>query len=118
MKERAITFLMLVPLLATVMRIAGGPAANISYLLIAGFALLGRKQAIQALALSWLFSMLNPALAPDVSAASIGRYLVIFAAAISVSWRDVVSGAGFAIKRLSLTNAVSRCVDAGSLITV
>lgn len=69
------------------MRVANGQTANISYLIIAGYALLGRTQAIQALALSWLFSMLNPALVPDVSAASIGRYLVIAAAFISVFWR-------------------------------
>lgn len=92
----------LVPAAALLMRIASTPTANLSYFLIAVFALLGRAHAIQALALSWLFTMLNPALAPDASAASIGRYLVIFAAAISVAWRGAGSGAGFSIKRLSL----------------
>lgn len=89
-------------LFALAMRLASTGTAGFSYLILAGFALLGRTQAIQALALSWLFTMLNPALAPDASAASIGRYLVIFAAAISVAWRGVGNGAGFAVKRISL----------------
>lgn len=99
--------------LSIAMRVASAPTANASYLLIAGFALLGRTQAIQALALSWLFTMLNPALAPDASAASIGRYLVIFAAAISVAWRGVGNGVGFFIKRLSF---LTLCVGLFMLI--
>lgn len=94
-------FLLAFPLLGILFRIAGGPTANLSYVLIACFALFGRTQAIQALSLSWLFSMLNSALAPDPSAAAIGRYLVIVAAAISVTWRVVVSGGGASINRLS-----------------
>lgn len=84
------------------MRLASAPTANLSFFLIAIYGLLGRSQAIQALALSWLFTMLNPALAPDASLASIGRYLVIFAAAISIAWRSVSRSSGFSIKRLSL----------------
>lgn len=84
------------------MRLASGQTANVSFLIIAIYALSGRTQAIQALALSWLFSMLNSALAPEVSAASIGRYLVICTAAISVAWRGVGSGGRFSIKRLNL----------------
>ena len=87
--------------LSIALRVASAPTANASYLLIAGFSMLGRTQAIQALALSWLFTMLNPALAPDASAASIGRYLVIVAAAISVAWRGSGTGERFSIKRLS-----------------
>lgn len=101
MKVPSISFLSLLPLLAIGMRVGSGPTANLSYLVIAGYALLGRAQAIQALALSWLFSMINPALAPDASAASIGRYLVIVAATISVAWRSTSSGTGYSIKRLS-----------------
>lgn len=85
-----------------ILRFSGESFVNISFLMLAVYALIGRRYAIQALALSWFFSMLNPALAPDASAASIGRYLVIFAAAISVGWRGVGSGAGFPIKKLSL----------------
>jgi hypothetical protein len=68
--------------LTVILRLVSASTANASYLLIAGFALLGRKQAIQARALSWLFCMPNPALASEVSVATSGHYLVIFAAAI------------------------------------
>jgi hypothetical protein len=53
----------LIPILAMAMRIASTPTANLSYLVIVGYALLGRAQAIQALALSWLFTMLSPGIA-------------------------------------------------------
>ena len=98
--SRSIFFLL--PALALFLRIASIPTANLSYLLIAAYALLGRAQTIQALALSWLFTMINPALASEASAAAIGRYVVIFAATISVAWRGKSSGSAFPIKRLSL----------------
>jgi hypothetical protein len=76
--------MLIVPLAALALRLASGPTANVSYLLIAAYALQGRAQAIQALFLSWLFSMLNPALAPAASFASIGRYGILLAAALSI----------------------------------
>ena len=85
-------------LVAIALRVASAPTANFSYLLIAAYALLGRAQAIQALALSWLFTMLNPVLAPEASAASILRYVVIFAALLSVVLRSrgaIVNKMGF-----------------------
>jgi hypothetical protein len=69
---------------ATVLRFASGPTANLSYLLIAAYALLGRAHAIRALALSWLFTMLSSGLAPAASAGAVGRYAVLFSAAASV----------------------------------
>ena len=97
-------FLMaLVPLMAILMRLASGATANISFLLIAIYALFGRTHAIQALALSWLFTMINPALAPEASEASIGRYLVIIAAAISVFGRSIERGSeGVEVQQLTL----------------
>lgn len=89
-------------ILAVIFRVASEPTANFSYLLLAGYAIFGRQQVIQALALSWLFTMLNPAIAPDASSASIGRYLVIFSSAISVFWHGMDSGSGLSIKRFSL----------------
>ncbi len=65
------------------MRFASGPAANLSYVLIAAYALLGPTHAIRALALSWLFALLNPGIVPEASVASIGRYAILFAAAFS-----------------------------------
>ena len=80
---------------ALLLRVTSELTANLSYLLVAVYALRGRTQTIQAFALSWLFSMLNPAFAPDASFASIGRYLVIVAGAISVASRGEGSAAGF-----------------------
>jgi len=75
---------LLIPLLAVGMRLASEPTANLSYLLITGYALKGRAQALQALALSWLFSMLSSAIAPHASMASIARYGPLIAAASSI----------------------------------
>jgi hypothetical protein len=78
----------LIPLAAMLLRLASGPTAGLSYLVIAAYAMLGRSQAIQALALSWLFTMLSPGIAPAPTAASVGRYAVIAAAALSVLLRS------------------------------
>lgn len=66
--------------LALALRIASTPTANISYLLIAAYALLGRAHAIRALAMSWLFTMLSPGIAPEAGLESVGRYAILFAA--------------------------------------
>lgn len=73
-----------VPLVAVIgLRLASAPTANLSYLLIAIYALLGRGHAVRALALSWLFTMISPGLAPEASGGPAARYLVLFAAAAS-----------------------------------
>jgi len=73
--------------IVVVARFLPGPVAGASYFLLAAYALTGRTQAIQALALSWLFSMLNPGLAPEPLFAAVGRYAVLGAAALSVLLR-------------------------------
>lgn len=73
--------------LALVMRLAGSAIGGFSYFVLAGYALRGRKQAMQALALSWLFSMLSDGIAPFASASSFGRYAVVLCAAISIFMR-------------------------------
>jgi O-Antigen ligase. len=82
------------------MRLVSVPTANLSFLLLSAYALMGRAQAIQAFALSWFFTMINPALAPEAELVSIGRYLVIAAAAISVILRRNGSGFGTTDRRL------------------
>lgn len=77
----------LVVLVLLGLRLASGPTAAAAFFLLAAYALTGRAQAIQALALSWLFSMLSPALAPEVPLAALGRYAVIAGAALSVLLR-------------------------------
>ncbi len=73
-------------------RTISAPTANISYLMLVIYALLGRAHAIRALGFSWVFTMLSPGIGPeDVSLASVGRYLILVAAAISVFFRNNVS---------------------------
>ncbi|WP_440997945.1 hypothetical protein [Arhodomonas sp. SL1] len=74
--------------LAIAMRIASGPTANLSYVALAAYALTGRAQAIKALALSWLFTMLSPGIGAEASFATVGRFLVIGGAAAAVLLRS------------------------------
>lgn len=74
--------------LALGLRLASGPTANLSYLLLAVYASLGSANVIRALALSWLFTMINPGIAPDASAASVGRYVVLISAAGGIFIRE------------------------------
>ena len=69
------------------LRTASTSTANLSYWLLAGFALFGRAQAIQALALSWLFTMLSPGIGAEATGGAVGRYVVLTAAAMSVFFR-------------------------------
>lgn len=89
-------------LFAIAMRLASTPTANASYLLLAGYALLGRAQVIQALALSWLFAMLSPGVAAEATLASVGRYAVLAAAAASVLLRSgLLQGRSAQINRMA-----------------
>ena len=88
---------LVIPLAAIAMRFASPDSANFSYLVLAGYALLGRAQAIQALALSWLFTMVNPGLAPEATAASVLRYAVIAGAAVSLLLRNALGKEGFSV---------------------
>ncbi|MFV0277088.1 MAG: O-antigen ligase family protein [Parahaliea sp.] len=74
--------------LVVVMRLASTPTANLSYMVLAAYALLGRAQAIQALFMSWLFTMLNPGIGAQATQATVGRYLVIFGAVTAVVLRS------------------------------
>lgn len=94
MKIKSLSIRIYVILLALAMRVASTPTANLSYLILAGYALIGRTQAIQALALSWLFTMLNPGLAAEATASSIGRYAVLLGAAASVFVRSKIFRSG------------------------
>ena len=75
-------------LVALLTRLVSAPNANASFLLIAAYAMLGRAQAIHALAFSWLFSMLSPGIAAEATAGLVGRYIVLAAAAVSVFLRS------------------------------
>lgn len=98
-RQQLLTWILLI---ALVMRVASDDTANLSYLVIGAYALLGRSQVIQALVLSCLFTMINPGISPDVSATSIGRYLVIGCAVLSVFMRSKVLREGRIVGVLSL----------------
>ena len=102
LKSRFLEFLFIIGLLT--LRFISTPTADISYLLVAAYAFMGRTQAIQALALSWFFTMVNPGIAAESSMASLGRYLVLFSAALSIALRSGVFGrGGFRIKNVTLS---------------
>jgi hypothetical protein len=72
------------------MRMASPETASLSFLFLAAYALFGRAQAIRALGLAWLFTMLNPGLAPEATMTSAARYAVLLGAAISVFLRSLL----------------------------
>jgi len=76
----------LLPLIATVIRLTPDIAA-LSYYIIAGYALFGKQQAIQALVLSWFFTMINLTIAPRVELITLLRYLVIACSFFSIFFR-------------------------------
>lgn len=87
MKIRKSLVINCVLLFALALRLLSETTANLSFLVLALLALYGRREAILALALSWLFTMLSPGLAPAATLGAVGRYAVIFAAAASVCLR-------------------------------
>lgn len=79
----------IVSILAISMKVASDSSALASYVLIACFAFTGIQAAIQALFLSWLLTMLNTGISPEIAGASVGKYLVILGAAASVLLRNL-----------------------------
>lgn len=84
------------------LRVASAPTANLSFLILAAYATLGRSQAIKALALCWLFTMVSPGLAPGASLGSIGRYAVFLGAFISVFLRSRIGSGSFTCSSIVL----------------
>ncbi len=74
-------------LAAAALALGAAGAGLAAWAALAVYALLGPVQAIRALALSWLFASLNPALVNTAAAAAAGRYLVLGAAAVSTGLR-------------------------------
>jgi len=95
------------------MRLVSPDTANFSYLVLAGYALFGRVQALQALALSWLFTMLSEGIAPMPSTASLGRYAVMAGAAVSLLLRS-----GMGQKRGYLSRPILATVALGIFLII
>jgi hypothetical protein len=69
------------------LRFGSSYTSDLSYVFLAIFAFTGRIQIIQALLLSWFFSMSNSDLIADSDYKTIGRYLITIASTISVLLR-------------------------------
>ena len=82
---------------AIVLRLASESTADASYLVLAAYAFFGRASLIRALALSWFFTMISSGIAPDANMAVVGRYVVLFAAAVSA-----MIYSGFGIRHLKV----------------
>ncbi len=74
----------LLPLLFIVMRAVRGPTATIAYITLPLYALYGRRHAIVALALVWIFNTLSHGFGAPPGWAAAFRHLTIFAAGFSV----------------------------------
>ena len=70
------------PLIAILLRL-NSYTADLSYLALAAYAFLGKQQVIQALVLSWFFTLINSN-APTAEYSSLFRYVVIFSAFTSI----------------------------------
>lgn len=80
-------------ILPLILRLASTPTANLSFFLLAAYATTGRAQAIQALGMSWLLTMISPGIAPPAPLGSVGRYAVFMGAFIAVFVRSgILSG--------------------------
>jgi hypothetical protein len=77
---------LLIPLFATILRVIP-LTADLSYLIIAAYALLGKRQIIESLFLSWLFSLLNSEIAPYAGSGSVLRYVILLACFFSIILR-------------------------------
>ena len=74
----------LVPLLATILRVASSPTSALAYVVLIGWALTGRRQAILSLFFCWLFNMISHTLCGSPLYAAQLRFVIFFAAAFSV----------------------------------
>ena len=66
------------------LRMSGGALAQLSYATVALYALGGWAHVVRSLWLSWLLMMLNTGLVPESSASSLGRYVVLAGAVVSI----------------------------------
>lgn len=104
MRMRPFTLLgALIVVSVVLLRLASTPTANLSFFLLAAYATTGRAQAIQALAMSWLLTMISPGIAPDAPLGSVGRYAVFMGAFLAVFIRNGLLSGPLKISKLVLS---------------
>lgn len=74
-------------LIAIIARLASSITADISFLILALYALRGNQEVIKALIFLWLFNLFNQGIAPIPEYGHVGRYAVIFSSFISIILR-------------------------------
>lgn len=89
--------------LPLLLRLASTPTANLSFFLLAAYATTGRAQAIQALGMSWLLTMISPGIAPPAPLGSVGRYAVFMGAFIAVFVRSGILSGQLKASKIVLT---------------
>lgn len=109
---------LLVLVLVLALRLAGTKSADFSYYVVAAYALAGRQQTIQALAMSWLLNMLSPGIAPEHAGAAVGRYAVIAGGALSVMLRSRSFDGFLRMSRISLMTLLLGGVLVGHSLAV
>ena len=77
---------LLIPLFAIILRVIP-LTADLSYLIIVAYALLGRRQIIESLFLGWLFSILNSSIAPYAGSGTVLRFVIVLACFFSIILR-------------------------------
>lgn len=92
--------------IALALRLTSSSTASLSYLLVAAFALIGQKQALQALVYLWLLNMVNTGFAPPPSNASLLRYVVIGTVAISILPRNGLKFSLLSLATISLASII------------
>lgn len=76
--------LIIVPVLATILRLASPPTSALAYVVLAGWSLTGRRQAVLSLFFCWLFNMISHVFCGSPLYAAQLRFVIFFAAAFSV----------------------------------
>lgn len=92
--SRARAQIVMVAIVIFGMRITSAETAALAFVVLAIYAMTGYREAIRAVAVCWVFLMLNPAFAPEPAIGHLLRYFVTFAASLSVLLRAAGSGKG------------------------
>ncbi len=101
---------------AIALRVISEDTAAIGYVLLTGYAAIGRGQAIYALVLAWLFGALNPGLFPPIENGSVLRYLVMASAVGSILIRAAFVRDGKRERIIALTFALGVFLIAHSFL--
>lgn len=86
-----------------ILRLASTSTANLSFFLLAAYAITGRAQAVHALGMAWLFTMISPGIAPDAPLGSVGRYAVFLGAFVAVFARSGILSGQLKVSKIVLS---------------